>query len=168
MTSFGRGGGSSVGCLSSSHELFVGHDHDQLTRLGEFFTVIDVPAGRMLGAQGHIAREFVTILNGEVGVTIDGIPHAVLDDGSHFGAVPLLDDAPGAVHSASFTVMTPTRIAVANAAEFHALISDFPLVAQRVRATTVVRRAYLASLAQVNTSEQQLPVAPAIEAYPVH
>jgi CRP-like cAMP-binding protein len=168
VTALGRSSGSSAGFLSGSHELFVGHDQEQLTRLSGFFTVIDVPAGRMLGGQGHIAREFVTILDGEVGVTIDGIPHAVLDDGAHFGAVPLLDDVPGAEHSASFTVMTPTRIAVANAAEFHALISDFPLVAQRVRAMTDVRRAYLAGLAHVDAAEQQVPVAPAIQTYPVH
>ncbi len=165
---FHRRGGASTSPLSDSHELFVGHDQDQLTRLGRLFTVTDVPAGRTLGQQGHIAREFVTILHGEVGITIDGIPHAVLDDGSHFGAVPLLADALGATHSASFTVLGPTRIAVANAAEFHSMLSDFPLIAQRVQAMTDVRRAYLAGLAQVNAAEQTVPFDPAIDEYPVH
>lgn len=168
VTSFGRSGGSTAGPLSDSHELFVGHDPEQLTRLGKFFTVIDVPTGKTLGRQGRIAREFVTILRGEVGVTIDGIPHAVLDDGSHFGAVPLLDDVPGALHSASFIAMTPTRVAVANPSEFDSMISEFPLVAQRVQAMTDVRRAYLAGLAQVSGAEQRTPIFPTIAEYPVH
>jgi CRP-like cAMP-binding protein len=168
VSSFRRGGGESTGPLRDSHELFVGHDQDQLTRLGQFFTVVDVPAGTTLCRQGHFAREFVTILRGEVGVTIDGIPHAVLDDGSHFGALPLLADAPGATHNASFTVMTPTRVAVANAAEFQSVLSAFPLVAQRVRAMTDVRRAYLAGLAHVNAAEQPIPFDAGIDEYPVH
>lgn len=168
MRSFRLRGAASSGFLSDSHELFADHDRSQLAGLGQFFTVIDVPAGRTLGQQGHIAREFVTILHGEVGVTIDGIPHAVLDDGSHFGAVPLLSDQLGAVHSASFTVMTPTRIAVADAAAFHSALSEFPLIDQRVRAMTDVRRAYLAGLAQNNAAEQAVRDAPTITEYPVH
>ena len=160
--------GASTGPLSNSHELFVGHDRGQLTRLGRYFRVVEVPAGKTLGRQGHVAREFVTILRGEVGVTIDGIPHAVLDDGSYFGALPLLADAPGALHSASFTAMTPTRVAVADTAEFHSMLSEYPLIAQRVRAMTDVRRAYLAGLAHVNAADKPVPFTPAIDEYPVH
>ena len=168
MRSFRRRGGASSGYLNDSHELFAGHDRGELAGLGQFFTVLEVSAGTTLGQQGRIAREFVTILRGEVGVTIDGIPHAVLDDGSHFGAVPLLSEQPGALHSATFTVMTPTSIAVANAAEFHSILSQFPLIDQRVRAMTDVRRAYLAGLAQDNAAEQAVRDAPTITEYPVH
>lgn len=164
----GRGGVSSVGHLNESHDLFVGHDQEQLARIGRFFTVIDVPSGTMLGRQGRIAREFVAILEGQVGVTIDGVPHAVLDDGSHFGALPLLDEAPGAPHSASFTVMAPSRIAVANAAEFHSLLAKFRLVAERVQAMTDVRRAYLAGLAHISAAERPIPDGPTVDEYPVH
>lgn len=159
--------GVSSGPLSESHELFVGHDRSQLIQLGRFFRMVDVPAGKNLGRQGHIAREFVTILRGEVGVTIDGSPHAVLDDGSHFGAVPLLSDTPDALHIASFTAMTPTRIAVATQDEFHSMLAEFPLVAQRVRALTDVRRAYLAGLAHANDASP-VPSATDVRAYPVH
>lgn len=168
LGSVGRRGVSSVGHLNDSHELFVGHDREQLARIGRFFTVVEVPSGMALGRQGHIAREFVTILEGQVGVTIDDVPQAVLDDGSHFGALPLLDEAPGALHSASFTVMAPSRIAVANAAEFHSMLSEFRLVAQRVQAMTDVRRAYLAGLAQVGAAERRVPGALTIDEYPVH
>jgi CRP-like cAMP-binding protein len=168
LSSFGRRGGMSTGFLNDSHELLVGHDRDQLIRLGRFFTVVEVAAGTTLGRQGQIAREFVTILQGEVGVTVDGIPHAVLDDGSHFGAVPLLANALGATHSASFTAMGSTRIAVANASEFHSMLSEFPLIAQRVRAITDVRRAYLEGLAQVSASGQTVRFDAAIHEYPVH
>lgn len=168
LSRFGRGGSAPVGHLHTSHELFVGHDQQQLTRLARFFTVTDVPAGMTLGRQGYIAREFVTILTGQVGVAINGVPQAILDDGSHFGAVPLLDDAPGALHSASFTVMAPTRIAVANAAEFHSMLCEFRLVAGRIQAMTDVRRAYLAGLAQVGAAERSVPGALAIDEYPVH
>ena len=57
VSSFGRTGGSSAGLLSDSHELFVGHDQKQLTRLAQCFTVVHVPAGRALGQQGpHRSR----------------------------------------------------------------------------------------------------------------
>ena len=168
VSSFRRRGRASAGFLKDSHELFVGHDQDQLARLGRFVTVVEVPAGRTLGRQGHLAREFVTILGGQVGVTIDGIPHAVLDDGSHFGEVALLADEPGALYRASFTAMSPTRVAVANAAEFHSILEEFPLIDQRVRAMKDVRCAYLAGLAQVTAAEHPVPSAPTINEYPVH
>ena len=168
VSSLRRRGEASTVLLSGSHELFAGHDQEQLTRLGRFFRVVDVPAGTMMGRQGDVALEFVTLLEGEVGVTIDGAPHAVLDDGSHFGALPLLDDDPGAVHRASFTVMSPTRVAVTDAVGFRSMLAEFPLVAQRVRAMTDVRRAYLAGLAHGNAAEELVPLASVIDEYPVH
>lgn len=154
-----------TGPLSSDHELFRGLTDEQLARLGRLLTVIDVPAGRSLGRQGAIVRDFVTVIEGRVGVTIDGIPNAVFDDGAHFGALPLLDDGSNPVHRASFSTMAPSRIAVAGPGEFRAIMRDFPLVAERVSAMTMVRRAYLNGLAEAQSDSR--PILETIE-YPVH
>lgn len=155
------------GPLQASHELFVGLDSDELRRLGTFLTVIDVPTGRSLGRQGSTAREFVTIITGRVGVTIDGIPNAVLDDGSHFGAVALLDNATNH-HRASFSAMGPTRLAVATPGDFQALLGEFPTVAERIHAMTKIRRAYLAGLAEARAGETVPTLMLETVEYPAH
>lgn len=151
---------------TASHELFEGLGRNQLVRASEKFTVHDVEPGRSLGTQGAAADEFVAILEGRIGVTIDGVPHAVLDDGSHFGAIPLLDDADHPELRASFDVMVASRVAVVDAARFRTLLAEFPIVAERVRAMADVRRAYLAGLAAGAGREH--PSTTDVEHFPVH
>lgn len=160
-----RDGARSGESWIENHELFAGLTAAARRRLGGMLTILDVPAGRMLGRQGRLANEFVAIVSGGIGVTIDGVPHAVLDDGSHFGAIPLLDAVPGAPHVASFDVVAPSRIAVASPAEFRAIMSDFPVVSDRVMAMTVARLAYLTDLrtASVPARRTEVPAS-----YPVH
>jgi len=126
-----------------SHDLFVGLDRRTLTRLSESFVIMDVDAGDSLGRQGEAAPEFVVVLEGRIGVSLDGLPLAVLDAGSVFGALPLLDDGPTPYQRASFDVLGPSRIAVASRLQFIATLESFPLVARRIHAIADVRRAYL-------------------------
>ncbi len=156
------------GPLTASHELFAGLDAAELERIGQFLTVVDVPAGRSLGRQGALAREFVTVIDGQVGVTIDGVPNAVFDRGSHFGALPLLDNEVSPVHRASFSTMVPSRIAVAGPAEFRGMLRDFPTVAERIHAMTKIRRAYLNGLADARVDDHvPVEIIETIE-YPAH
>ena len=156
-----------AGPLPATHELFAGLSRTQLRRAARFFTVVDVPAGSELGTQGAPVEQFVTILEGRVGVTIDGVPHAVLDDGSQFSGLSLLDDE-RPTERASFNVMAQSRVAVVDAAQFPAMLQELPIIAARIRAIADVRRAYLAG--RTATAE----VEPAgrrwieIEEYPVH
>ncbi|NND74952.1 MAG: cyclic nucleotide-binding domain-containing protein [Ilumatobacter sp.] len=157
-----------TGPLGASHELFVGLDAPQLEQLGQHLTVIDVPAGRSLGRQGALAHEFVTVIDGQVGVTIDGVPNAVFDDGSHFGALPLLEDDRNPRHRASFSALVPTRIAVAGPAEFRALLARFPTVAARIRSMTKIRKAYLNGLADARPADTPEAANEAPVEYPAH
>ncbi len=70
---------ATFGPLSASLELFNGLRTEQLAEMGRHLSIIDVQPGHPLGRQGAPARNFVTVLEGHVGVTIDGVPHAVLD-----------------------------------------------------------------------------------------
>lgn len=153
--------------LPAGHELFTGLSRKQLSQAAGFFTVLEVPAGRTLGEQGSQVDRFVTILDGQVGVTINGVPHAVLDDGSQFSGLSLLDDD-RPTHRGSFNVMVPSRIAVVEAAQFPAMLRQFPLIADRIRAIADVRRAYLAGLAAGADGQTTSAHWIEVEQYPVH
>lgn len=140
------------------HDLFAGLDRRSIRRIERSFFVMDVDAGDSLGRQGDVAPEFVVVLSGRVGVSVDGAPLAVLDAGSHFGALPLLDDGPTPYRRASFSVLGPGTVAVASGAQFHDLLATHPVVDGRVRAIADVRRAYLAGRADATPIEQDFPL----------
>lgn len=147
---------------TADHELFDGLSRTALARAAAMFEVHEVNTGLTLGSQGDTAHDFVAIIEGRVGVTIDGTPHAVLDDGSFLGALPLLDDAATPLQRASFEVMVPSRVAMIDAAGFRQLLDGFPEVAQRIRALADVRRAYLAGVASADRAERhRIPRFPA-------
>lgn len=139
---------------TSQHELFEGLSRTDHQRAASLLVVRDVRPGQSLGSQGDPRGQFVVIIAGRVGVTIDRAPHAVLDDGSHFGAIPLLDDDRTPVSRATFDVMAPSRIAVAGPNQFRRLIAEFPQVAQRIRAMAEIRRAYLAGVASADRGDR--------------
>lgn len=155
------------GALPAEHELFTGLSRRELREAATYFSILELPAGRTLGEQGARVNRFVTILEGRVGVTIDGIPHAVLDDGSQFSAIPLLDDD-RPTYRASFNVMVPSRVAVVEAEQFPAMLQRFPTVAERIHAIADVRRAYFAGLAAASNGETVRSRRTAVEEYPVH
>lgn len=145
-----------------SHDLWVGLDQRTLERLSERFMILDVDAGDSLGRQGEAAPEFVVVLEGRIGVSIDGVPLAVLDAGSHFGSLPLLDDGPTPYRRASFDVLGPSRIGVAGRQQFAEILESFPVVAQRIRAITDVRRAYLRGRSEATATGRS------VEEFPLH
>ena len=139
---------------TSQHELFAGLSRTDHERAASLLVVREVQPGRSLGTQGDPRGQFVVIIEGRIGVTIDRAPHAVLDDGSHFGAIPLLDDDDNPVFRATFDVMAPSRIAVAGPNQFRRLFAEFPQVAQRIRAMAEIRRAYLAGVASADRGDR--------------
>ncbi len=161
-------GVATFGPLSASHELFTGLSAEKLAELDRHVSIIRVPPGQSLGQQGEPARNFVTVLEGHVGVTIDGVPHAVFDDGTHFGAVPLLDRV-NSMNRATFTTMTPSRIVIANPREFREILDRFPVVAQRIYSMTQARRDFLADLARTpNRAESVDQLTGELNDYPAH
>ena len=138
---------------TSTHELFTGLGRNQLNRAAKKFTVLDVESGQSLGSQGDLATGFVAILEGRIGVAINGAPHAVLDEGSHFGAIGLLDER-SATLKASYSAMAPSRIAIADPDRFDELLEEYPSVAKRIHSLADIRRAYLAGVASTDTGER--------------
>lgn len=128
--------------LDAELEFFSGLSPAALKRLSELLTIVDVPAGRSLGREGTSVREFIVVLRGSVAVSLRGHPLSVLDDGHHFGALPLLDPVRSPLRRASFHALTDTTIAVANRREFAAIRRDVPQVDRRVCELAERRQAY--------------------------
>lgn len=133
--------------IDGSNELFAGLDARSLRHIEGHFRFVDLAEGDSPVRQGEPAAEFLVVLAGSLGVTLDTVPIAILDAGSHFGAVALLDRDREPDHSplavASLSAFEPTRVAIAGADEFAAIIEQHPLVAQRIRTVVGRRRAYL-------------------------
>jgi hypothetical protein len=147
--------------------LFRGLAREQLASLSELLEVRYCATGELLGRQNERAQHFVIILDARIGVTIDGVPATVLDHGSHFGALPLLDGE-GALHRASFDCLAPGLIAVADPRQFRAILDGFPTVAIGVYAMTRRRREYLALLHDCETNRALRDSTKALLEYPAH
>lgn len=156
-----------AGPFSASHDLFRGLDESQLASLGKHLEVRECAIGESLGRQNERATRFVIVLEAQIGVTIDGVPITVLDDGSHFGAVPLLDGG-AALHRASFDSLSPGLIALADPRQFRTLLDEYPTLAIGVYAMTRERREYLAALAECEMSKSLGESTRAMLEYPVH
>jgi CRP-like cAMP-binding protein len=155
------------GLLSGSHELFRSLDQQQLEALGQHLDVRAIYAGESLGVQGERAETFVIVLDGRIGVTIGGVPQSVLDDGSHFGSLPLLEPRNNQ-HRASFAVLAPGHIAEARPQQFREILDGFPSVATRIYAMAAARRDYLTKLAACEGSQRLSSSTLELLQYPVH
>lgn len=160
---FGRRS-TSANPLDRSLELFAGLDRRALDRLARHFEVIDLAPGASLGRQGEPASMFVVVLTGRIGVTLDGLPLTVLDAGAQFGALPLLDGGPGRFSRASFDVLEPSRVAIANRRGFFEIVDRFPAVRRRIVRIADIRRAYLEGHADASA----LAADRATNPFPVH
>lgn len=129
--------------LDPNHALFAGLSRRKLRRLAERFEYVDVAAGDSPIRQGQSGSTFMVVLDGRIGVTLDDLPVAVFDTGSHFGALPLLDGGPDRFAVATFDALEPTRLAVAQPDVFEEIIDRFPVIDLRVRWVAARRRAYL-------------------------
>ena len=156
-----------VGQLSGTHDLFRGLSQSQLASLATHLDVRVCTVGESLGRQNEPSAGLVIVLDAQIGVSIGGVPIAVLDDGSHFGALPLLDGG-DELHRASFDVLAPGTIAVVDKQEFRTVLDRFPTVAILTYEMARTRRDYLAQLAACETSQSLSQSALALLEYPVH
>lgn len=155
---------SAVISINAEHELFAGLGRRELAQLTRLFTLVDVDPGQSLGHQGEPRSEFVVVLEGRIGISIDGLPYAVFDAGSHFGALPMIDDGPDVYRRASWSVLEHSRIAIADRPAFVEILEQHPVVRQRIMAIADVRRAYFAGRADGKV----MTVENATERFPVH
>ncbi len=156
-----------MGPLALTHELFRGLGQSQLDSLATYVNLRACTTGESLGRQDEPSTGLVIIFQAQIGVSIDGVPITVLDDGSHFGSLPLLDGGE-ALQRASFDVLAPGRVGVVDKQEFRTVLDRFPTVAIWVYAMARSRRDYLGQLAACETSQSLSQSTQALLEYPVH
>ena len=155
---------SSPADIDGSLELFVGLDQRALHRLAHHFSIVDVADGAALARQGDPTNEFVVVLAGRIAVSLDGLPLAVFDAGAQFGALPMLDGAPGRFSRASFDVLEPSRVAIADRDQFFEILKRFPVVGRRILQIAEIHRAYLRGHADARALAADREESP----FPVH
>ena len=111
--------------------------------------------------QGHTPYHAVY---GQIGVAADGLPIGVLSTGSFFGELPLLSEMGDQRYRTDTTVLTDSRVAVADPREFSGLVRDHAVVAARLHAMADERRAFIEKV----TDEHARGIEVTDEPYPVH
>jgi CRP-like cAMP-binding protein len=109
--------------------LFERCNKRELEALQRIATPLDVPAGKVLTAEGEIGREFFVIVRGKAEATRGGVSIATVGAGSFFGEMALLDRRP---RSATVTTIEPTTVLVISAGAFNALVGTMPTVDRKM------------------------------------
>ena len=109
--------------------LFSGFDRHRLERLGQLADEVDVPAGKVLMRQGDTGSDMMVIVTGSVAVDRDGNRLNTLGAGDFFGEIALVDNGP---RTATVTAEEPSRLLVIAHRDFHAMMDEFPEVADQV------------------------------------
>jgi CRP/FNR family transcriptional regulator, cyclic AMP receptor protein len=116
--------------------LFSGLSNRQLEQLAQLVDEVVLPAGKKLLDEGTFAYEFVVIQSGSAAVSIEGVHVNDLGAGDFFGEIALLA-APRRTSSVETT--SSMRAGVMTAANFRAMIREFPHVAEKVRVVMEAR-----------------------------
>lgn len=109
--------------------LFERCNKRELEALQRIATPLDVPAGKVLTAEGEIGREFFVIVSGKAEATRGGVSIATVGAGSFFGEMALLDRRP---RSATVTTTEPSTVLVISAGAFNALVGTMPSVDRKM------------------------------------
>ena len=118
-------------------ELFADCDSAELTCVDSLVTRLRLEQGRVLLREGARDRQFIVIVEGQIGVNRhQGAPIAVLSPGGFVGEMALLT---GEGRSATVTALTPVEILVCNAREFGTLVETAPSVKDKVVAAAASR-----------------------------
>jgi CRP-like cAMP-binding protein len=87
----------------------------------QIFTEAKVPAGTTLSTQGSNVKQLVFVLDGEIGVSRDGVSLATLSRGDVLGEITALDIAPE--QTATAVTLTDARVLVAGRLDLGNLVS---------------------------------------------
>jgi porphyrinogen peroxidase len=116
--------------------LFSRLRRDEVERLVEQATEIEVPDGQILTRQGEAGQEFFVVMSGHVIVARDDQKMARLGPGDFLGEIALLDGRP---RTASATADGATRLLVLDHAQFDALLDEYPSITRQVVQALVER-----------------------------
>ena len=109
--------------------LFARCSKRELETIASLADEVDLPAGKVLTAEGDRGREFFVLLEGSAGVRSDGRELASLGEGDFFGEIALVTKMP---RTASVTATTPVRVLVITERDFGALIKHSDEVGRAV------------------------------------
>ena len=101
----------------------------ELGRIASLVDQVDVPEGKILAREGDPGWEFFVVCEGRAKATKRGKKIALLDRGSFFGEMSLLDGGP---RFATVTAETDMQLLVLNSRSFSALIADNPSVSRKL------------------------------------
>ena len=93
----------------------------ELDRVAEVVTEVEVPAGRVLGREGHRGSEAFVIVSGTAAITIDGKKVATVGPGELVGEMGLLDGGPRA---ATITAETDMDLYIIEPGAFAPLLDE--------------------------------------------
>lgn len=120
-----------------SLELFSDCTPAELATVDAASTRLWIEAGRVLLREGDADRQFMVIIEGEVGVSrASGSLVAVLSPGDFIGEMAMLA---GGRRSATATALSPVQILVCNGGEFGALVDQVPSVKAKLVAAAASR-----------------------------
>lgn len=111
--------------------LFASLRDDELRLVAQQADEVDVRDGKQLITEGKFAHEFFAIKNGTADVVIDGNVVRTLGPGDFFGEMALLV---ADRRTASVVATSPMDLIVLTGAQFHAIESRMPSVAEKIRA----------------------------------
>jgi CRP/FNR family transcriptional regulator, cyclic AMP receptor protein len=89
----------------------------------------DIAAGHVLFAEGAADSAMYLILEGEVGLTVQGRLVETVDSGGIVGEIALIDNAP---HSSTATALTASRVVPVDREYFVHLVEEHPTFALQV------------------------------------
>jgi CRP-like cAMP-binding protein len=101
----------------------------ELSKVASVAKEYNLPAGRVLAAQGTSGNEFMVIVDGAAEVRRNGRKVNTLGAGDFFGEISLLI---GRGHTATVTTTEQTTVLVINARPFRRLLRDVPSLQLKV------------------------------------
>ena len=116
--------------------LFAECTKRELTAIARLTTLVDVPAGKKLVAEGDRAHEFAVLVEGTAEVEQGGKKVNALGPGDFFGEIALVSDGP---RTATVTTSSPTVLLVLTRQAFWSLVDQMPAIERRVLKTLAER-----------------------------
>jgi CRP-like cAMP-binding protein len=112
-----------------SVDLFQNCTKSQLREIGKVATQLDLPAGKVLAAQGKVGLDLFVVLEGTASVTRDGHHVATVTSGDVVGELAVLSRRP---RNATVVAETDMRVLVLTHAGLDQLLDDIPGLAKHL------------------------------------
>jgi CRP/FNR family cyclic AMP-dependent transcriptional regulator len=116
--------------------LLAGLDSKELDEVISISTDLNVPAGRVLIAEGSSAQEMIIVVDGNLEVTRDGQHVANIGPGGFAGEIALLTDS---MRNATVTATTDSRVLHVRRGSFDVLLKRVPLIAVKMLPVVAAR-----------------------------